>query len=85
LAQCDFHPDRPGVGICMRCRTPICAACCTRVFGINHCHACLKALAQRRDPERRRAAEAAKAVLLLGLVFLLFTGAFWLIEGRFAP
>jgi len=69
----------------MRCRTPICAACCTRVFGINHCHACLKALAERRDPEPAHAAEAAKAALLVGLTFLLFAGALWLLEGRFAP
>ncbi len=34
------------MGICMRCRSPICQACRTRVRGINHCHACLRKLAQ---------------------------------------
>jgi hypothetical protein len=31
----------------MRCRKVICAACCTRLAGVNHCHACLAAIAAR--------------------------------------
>jgi hypothetical protein len=49
VAACHFHRDRPGVGVCMRCRKVICAACCTRLAGVNHCHACLKVIAARRD------------------------------------
>jgi len=47
MAVCRYHPDRAGVGICMRCRAVICASCSTQVEGINHCFACLKALAAR--------------------------------------
>ena len=50
MASCRYHPETPGVGICVRCRTVICDACCTRLQGINHCHECLKALA--RGPAR---------------------------------
>ena len=32
----------------MRCRRVICAACSTRMDGINYCHACLAALGQRK-------------------------------------
>ena len=66
MALCKYHPDRPGVGVCMRCRAVICAACCTRLEGINHCHACLKALAARPVRRRRRGAMPL-AVLVLGL------------------
>jgi hypothetical protein len=49
---CHYHGDRPGVGVCMRCRRVICAACCTRLDGVNHCHACLRALGARREAPR---------------------------------
>jgi hypothetical protein len=86
MAVCQYHPDRPGIGICMRCRVVICAACSTRVDGINHCHACLKALGQRQ--ERPRAAEfppalaAVFCLALTGLIFFVFSLA---IQGSFAP
>jgi hypothetical protein len=47
MTACRYHPDRTGVGICVRCRAVICAACSTQVEGINHCFVCLKALATR--------------------------------------
>ena len=86
MAVCHYHPDRPGIGICMRCRVVICPACSTRVDGINHCHACLKALGQR--DESRRSAEfppaltAAFCLFLAGLVFFVFCLA---LEASFAP
>jgi hypothetical protein len=45
MTACRYHPDRPGVGICVRCRAVICAACSTQLDGINYCFACLKDMA----------------------------------------
>ena len=86
VAVCAYHPDRPGVGICMRCRTVICIGCCTRIDGVNHCHACLKKLA--RPPRRQATARVLgvmASVLLLGVAWLLLGGALWLVQGRLAP
>jgi hypothetical protein len=47
MNNCRYHADRPAIGLCMRCRATICAACCTKLDGINHCHACLTVLAVR--------------------------------------
>src|SRR5207245_3384833 len=58
MASCKYHPDRPGVGVCMRCRAVICNDCCTRLDGVNHCHACLKALGRPADsPSHYRVSE----------------------------
>ena len=86
MAVCKYHRDRPGIGVCVRCRAVICQACCTRVDGINHCHACLKALG--RTPQRRPAgAGLAVAAGLAGLVaaWLVFLALFWQIQGWLAP
>jgi hypothetical protein len=86
VAACHFHADRPGVGICVRCRRVICAACCTRLDGVNHCHACLAALARVGGGRgRSRALGALAGVLLLAAAwsFLLVLG--WLLAGRLAP
>jgi hypothetical protein len=86
VAACHFHPDRPGVGVCMRCRAPICAACCTRLSGINHCHACLAALARGPGEGRRsRPRRALGAVLLLAAFWLFLCGLAWLFFGSLAP
>jgi hypothetical protein len=85
MAACKYHPERPGVGVCMRCRSVVCADCTTRLDGINHCHACLKRLAA---PEERRAGGAGAALgalLLLGAAWLVFFGLGWAFEGRWAP
>jgi hypothetical protein len=84
LASCRYHPDHPGVGVCMRCRTVICAACCTRVEGINHCHACLKALAARPASPRRARTGAPLAALVLVLGWLALFGMLWLTQGGLA-
>ncbi len=87
MRACSYHDDRPAVGICMRCRRPICAACCTRLDGVNHCHRCLKELG-RRSAEPRTAptsgAVLAVVVLLAGFL-MLFLECLFLIEGRLAP
>ena len=86
MAVCTYHRDRPGVGVCMRCRAVICAACCTRVDGVNHCHACLKVMATRRDEPRGGAALLrVSAACVLGLGWLFLLGVFWLARGLLAP
>ena len=88
MAACRYHPDRPGIGVCMRCRTVICAGCCTRVDGVNHCHACLRALGRGAEPRRSAPGQAAVSLLaagLLALAGLATFGMMWLIEGRLAP
>ena len=86
MSVCRYHPDRPGVGICMRCRASVCADCTTRLDGVNHCHACLKALGTQ-DIEPRRAAEwwPPVAVLLAGLGTAILFAVFLLLQGRLAP
>lgn len=86
MAVCRYHPDRPGVGVCMRCRTVICTGCCTRIDGVNHCHACLRKLARpSKQPTAARVVGVAASVLLLGLAWLLLGGALWLAQGHLAP
>src|SRR5262245_51545864 len=99
MAACYYHGDRPGVGLCMRCRKVICAACCTRLDGINHCHACLKALAGRGQASpgasapgvgRKRSAAGPDlaplvALALFGLSALVLMGLGWLGQGLLAP
>ncbi len=87
MSVCRFHPDRPGIGVCMRCRKVICAACCTRLAGVNHCHACLQAIAARRDDTAARIGPpwALTAGLLLAGGSLLLFGLGWLVQGIMAP
>jgi hypothetical protein len=86
MAVCQYHADRAAVGVCMRCRAAICAGCCTRVDGINHCHACLRKLASRSTkPQRGRGSVALAAVAILGLAWLFFVGLGMLVQGKLAP
>jgi hypothetical protein len=86
MAVCHYHPDRTGVGICMRCRVVVCADCCTRLGGVNHCHACLKAMGGWQDgPAGGRLPAAAGALAVLGLGWLLFVAVGWLAQGWLGP
>jgi hypothetical protein len=85
MAACTYHPERPGVGICMRCQSVICAACCTRVDGVNHCHACLRGLSRRAEPAAARDLAPAASAVLLGVSWLVLVGVLWLLQGRLAP
>ena len=49
--RCRHHPDRDGVGICVKCGTVICTECSTRIDGINYCTHCLTQL-QPEDKSR---------------------------------
>jgi hypothetical protein len=84
MAVCHYHPDRTAIGVCVRCRRVICAACSTRMDGINHCHACLASLSNRQLV-KVQSGPRVKLVLLLGLGWLVLFGALWLIQGRLAP
>jgi hypothetical protein len=85
MATCHYHPDRAGIGVCMRCRRVICVACCTRVDGVNHCHACLKTLGRRRDDQAMASGTALVTVLGLVASWLVLGGILWLVQGRLAP
>jgi hypothetical protein len=70
----------------MRCRVVICAACCTRVKGVNHCHACLKVLGgQREETGGRNYLWPVLATLLLGVAWMMLFGLCWGISGKLAP
>ncbi len=69
----------------MRCRVVICAACCTRLNGVNHCHACLKVLGGRREEARGGGLWAVSAMLLLGAASLVLFGLCWAVGGWMAP
>ncbi len=87
MHACFYHEDRAAVGICMRCRRPICAACTTRLDGVNHCHQCLKELSRRAAEPRVGSGSGFAVALVLLLVgcFCLFLECLFLVEGRLAP
>jgi len=69
----------------MRCRMVICAACCTRVNGVNHCHACLKVLGARREEKRGGNLGMLWAAALLGVAWLMLFALCWAVSGTMAP
>ncbi len=85
MRKCQFHPDRPGVGICMRCRAVVCPSCCTRIDGINHCHACLRTLAGSGEKRPNRRSSAVVAGIILSVAWLLLFALCWLVGGKIAP
>jgi hypothetical protein len=83
---CHYHRDRPGVGVCIRCRAVICAACTTRLDGVNHCHACLSKLAAPEQKKRSGDGGATvMALLVVCVAWLVFFGVGVMFEGRWAP
>ena len=86
MAVCYFHGYRPGVGVCMRCKAPVCTECTTRLDGVNHCHMCLKALGSRRE-EKRSSGEwwPPVAIILGGLGVTALFGLMLLFQGWLAP
>ena len=86
MAVCYFHPDRAAVGICVRCRTSICATCSTRLEGINHCHRCLGQLAARGEGKPGAfGTGSVLAIVAFAVTWLALFGLFWLVGGSFAP
>lgn len=85
MSVCKYHPDRPGVGVCVRCRAVICSACCTRLDGINHCHACLKTMGQASPRRGNRGAGVVVGAIGVVMAWLAFFGLFWWQQGLLAP
>ncbi len=87
MRACFYHEDRPAVGICMRCRRDLCAACRTQLDGVNHCHRCLKELGRRAAEPRtpRTSGMAATLMILLAGSLFLFLELFFLVQGKLAP
>ena len=86
MGFCRYHRDRPAVGLCMRCKAPVCGECTTRLEGVNHCHVCLKALGGRQE-EKRASGESwpVVALTLAGLGVAAMFGIFLFFQGRLAP
>ena len=75
--RCQYHPDRPGLGVCVECRSVICTECTTQFEGINRCAKCLSArLAKTSRLEARRDWAPSNVMLAMLSVALLF-GCFW--------
>jgi hypothetical protein len=83
MAYCYYHPDRYGIGMCVRCHKVICAECTTRLDGINHCHGCLGELAVRPAPVVQAPWFGQWTVIVL--VWLGLVGMLWLARGNWAP
>ncbi len=84
MRPCYYHSDEQAVGMCMRCRVYICASCCTQLDGVNHCYACLKALALRPPRPRRFSSFWSAALVLVGVWITLF-GLLLLVQAGLAP
>ena len=75
--RCHYHPERPGLGICVECRNVICTECTTQFEGINRCAKCLAArLAKLKRLKPRNDWSPANVLLSLVSLAILF-GAFW--------
>lgn len=86
MVGCKYHPEQRGLGLCMRCRAVLCAGCCTRIDGVNHCRACLEKVARRAEKAQTPVALGrVAAAMVLAVTWLLFVGLLWLGEGRLAP
>lgn len=75
--RCHYHPERPGLGICVECRNVICTECTTQFEGINRCAKCLGArLAKLRKLVARNDWSPGNVTLALISLLVLF-GTFW--------
>lgn len=72
-AACRNHPEREAIGVCVTCRTRVCAECSTKVDGINHCVACLAALAggDRRSTRSTAGSRSPRAGAIAGGALLV--------------
>ncbi len=64
--RCLAHPERPGIGVCTRCRATLCEECATRVEGILRCRECLAQHAAPPAGRGWRSLSALLPALLLG-------------------
>ena len=79
-ARCTWHPDRPGVAVCVDCRRVVCPDCATVVDGLHCCVDCLPRraaaapMARRRAPETWTAGAALATLSWWGLLTLVVWG-----------
>lgn len=66
LTRCLAHPERPGIGVCTRCRATLCEECATRVEGILRCRDCLAQQAAAPAAGPWRSLPALLPALVLG-------------------
>ena len=74
--RCHYHPERPGLGICVECRNVICTECTTQFEGINRCAKCLSARLQKLKRLGARNDWSPLGVSLALLSLLVLYGAF---------
>src|SRR5438094_9812791 len=82
--RCQNHPDREGIGVCVRCRRVICAECSTKIDRMNFCTGCLAAITadpQRRAREGQKAVGAGRAAGIAALLagYAALTGLFMIL------
>lgn len=76
--RCTTHPDREGVGICVRCRSVVCVECSTRIDRLNYCRRCLQEAADTQSASAGpRGAGAALITPSLAVVSFLGSAAFF--------
>jgi len=75
-SRCRYHPERDGVGVCMKCHTVICTECSTRLDGINHCAVCVARMARRVTEEAPSGGTGWKVVVGLLLMVVLAAGGY---------
>ncbi len=82
--RCHYHPERPGLGICVECRNVICTECTTQFEGINRCARCLAARLQKSRALVERAewgfVNVALALVSVGVLF----GGVWVLSSLVA-
>jgi len=77
-AACAFHAQREALGVCVACRSRVCAECTTKVEGINYCVRCLALRARSEaEPTRIKAGSTSRARLVTGA--LLWAVVLWLV------
>ena len=83
--RCLAHPERPGIGVCTRCRATLCEECATRVEGILRCRECLAQHAARAAGRGWRSLSALAPALLLAPLTALAVGlGLWLLAVAWA-
>jgi hypothetical protein len=74
---CHYHPDRPGLGVCVECRQVICRECTTQFEGINRCASCLNQRLARSQKLTSRREWTVGNVLLALVAFAALFGVVW--------
>ena len=75
-AACAFHAEREALGVCVVCRSRVCAECTTKVEGINYCVRCLAHRAQAEAAPERSQRPASR--LSLGMSAITWAVVLWL-------